>query len=91
MLPLGSFHPNTTPLQCAYCNQPLELETTKTDEDGRAVHEECYVSKEITPIFANNRDTVGGHSQSQLVNRDRRHSEITVRNDYNAVSFPFLP
>jgi hypothetical protein len=29
---------------CRICNSPLQLETdTRTDEDGKAVHEECYV------------------------------------------------
>ena len=29
---------------CRICNKPLQLETdTRTDEDGKAVHEECYV------------------------------------------------
>jgi hypothetical protein len=28
---------------CPLCNEPVELETTKTNEDGEAVHEECYV------------------------------------------------
>jgi hypothetical protein len=28
---------------CPLCNQTVELETTKTNEDGEAVHEECYV------------------------------------------------
>jgi hypothetical protein len=32
----------------------VELETAKTDEDGKAIHEDCYVGrmirlKEITP------------------------------------------
>lgn len=28
---------------CWICNKPVALETTKTDERGRAVHEECYI------------------------------------------------
>jgi hypothetical protein len=28
---------------CSLCNEPVELETAKTDEAGRVVHEECYV------------------------------------------------
>jgi len=28
---------------CSLCNEPVELETTKTDESGKPVHEECYV------------------------------------------------
>jgi hypothetical protein len=39
--------------KCSICNEPVELETAKTDEDGKAVHEECYAGrmrlKEITP------------------------------------------
>jgi len=30
---------------CAICNEPVQLETSKTDENGRAVHGECYVLK----------------------------------------------
>jgi hypothetical protein len=28
---------------CPVCNKPVPLETAKTDGDGRAVHEECYL------------------------------------------------
>lgn len=28
---------------CWICNKPVDLETTKTDDRGNAVHEECYV------------------------------------------------
>jgi hypothetical protein len=34
----------STPL-CPICNEPLQLETSKTDENGRAVHEDCYVKQ----------------------------------------------
>ena len=30
---------------CGICNDPVLLETTNTDENGQAVHEECYVLK----------------------------------------------
>ena len=30
---------------CSLCNEPVELETSKTDENGNAIHEECYVVK----------------------------------------------
>ncbi len=30
---------------CAICNKPVSLETAKADEDGRTVHEQCYVLK----------------------------------------------
>jgi hypothetical protein len=30
---------------CSICNEPVELETAATDENGKAVHEDCYVIK----------------------------------------------
>lgn len=30
---------------CPVCNERVELETSKTDEDGQAIHEECYLRK----------------------------------------------
>ena len=30
---------------CAICSQPVCLETAKIDEDGKTVHEQCYVLK----------------------------------------------
>ena len=33
------------PLPCRICGKPVSLEAAKTDEDGKAVHEDCYVSK----------------------------------------------
>jgi hypothetical protein len=30
---------------CWICGNPVQLEKCKTDEDGRAVHEECYSMK----------------------------------------------
>jgi hypothetical protein len=28
---------------CHVCNEPVNLQTTNTDEDGKVVHENCYV------------------------------------------------
>jgi hypothetical protein len=33
---------------CPLCNEPVELETAKTDEKGNAIHDECYIL-EIRP------------------------------------------
>jgi hypothetical protein len=33
---------------CCICAGPIPLETSKTDERGKAVHEECYVRKTIS-------------------------------------------
>jgi len=30
---------------CPICSLPVTIENSKTDEKGRAVHEECYVLK----------------------------------------------
>ena len=30
-------------VDCSLCRKPMALESSKTDENGRAVHEECYV------------------------------------------------
>jgi hypothetical protein len=40
-------HVNPFPI-CPFCNEAVDLETTKTNEDGKAVHEECYI-KSISP------------------------------------------
>jgi hypothetical protein len=34
-------------LVCTVCTRPISLETSNTDENGKAVHEECYVGKTI--------------------------------------------
>jgi hypothetical protein len=28
---------------CSLCNEPVDLQTAKTDADGQAMHEDCYV------------------------------------------------
>jgi hypothetical protein len=30
---------------CAVCNNPVPLETAGTDQDGNAVHRDCYIKK----------------------------------------------
>jgi hypothetical protein len=46
--------PGSIPLPlCSICVKPVPLETCKTDEGGKAVHEECYVLKlkqSATPV-----------------------------------------
>jgi hypothetical protein len=32
-------------LVCSICHQPVAIETSKTDEHGHAIHEDCYVLK----------------------------------------------
>jgi hypothetical protein len=30
---------------CVLCGRPVELETCKTDERGKSIHEQCYLRK----------------------------------------------
>ena len=30
-------------INCSICNKPVDLESAKTDDDGKTVHGECYV------------------------------------------------
>ena len=30
---------------CSICNKPVSLNSAKTDEDGTAIHEACYLVK----------------------------------------------
>ncbi len=51
-----SIHRGTQQLPgCCICNSPVLLETSNTDENGQAVHEECYVLKvcAATQLLAN--------------------------------------
>ena len=36
-------NPTHPKINCSICGKPVDLETAKTDDDGKAVHEECYV------------------------------------------------
>lgn len=40
---------------CCICEEPVELETAKTDECGRAIHENCYVLKLASSMNAGER------------------------------------
>jgi hypothetical protein len=36
-------NPVTPPIICSICRKCIKFETSKTDELGHAIHEECYV------------------------------------------------
>jgi hypothetical protein len=36
---------STQPPRCAICGKPVSLESCKFDENGKAVHEDCYVGR----------------------------------------------
>ena len=44
----STFYMSRQSTVCCICEIPLPLETSSTDEEGRAVHEECYVGKTIS-------------------------------------------
>src|ERR1700730_11770831 len=55
---------------CRICNDPVLLETSKTDEYGQAVHEECYgLNLSLKAEFLNRRRSLPGpanrHATSQ--------------------------
>ena len=35
---------------CSICNQPIQLETSNTDESGNLVHEDCYVQRLLASL-----------------------------------------
>ena len=37
---------------CSICSVPLPLETSRTDEHGKGVHEQCYVRKTLSRLRA---------------------------------------
>ena len=47
-------------INCSLCNKPVDLTTAKTNEAGKAVHEECYVL-----IQGFNQATQCAHQQTQ--------------------------
>jgi anti-sigma regulatory factor (Ser/Thr protein kinase) len=70
---------------CCICHSPVLLETSKTDEYGQAVHEECYVLKVCseseflkgcapTPASAN-KDATYRHRQATMPKDRPRHPE----------------
>ena len=38
--------------RCSICGNPVALEMSKTDEQGCAVHEECYVGRTLALLAA---------------------------------------
>ena len=37
--------PSSSLPMCCLCDRPVEIEHCKTDEHGRAIHEQCYVAR----------------------------------------------
>ena len=74
--------PTPTPL-CSICGKPVELETSKTDSNAEAVHEECYARKiesrkprtrSAHPTTSNNNQdtTVSGRAKRGAADHEKR-------------------
>ena len=78
--------------RCSICNEPVELETAKTDEDGKAVHEDCYVGrmmrlKEITP--PSKASSIGEMAMAETT--ECPHCAETMQADNERRGLPFIP
>lgn len=47
MPPIPAYIPKASYLVCSLCSGHIELEGANTDDEGNAVHEECYVAHVI--------------------------------------------
>ena len=46
---------------CPICNEPVSLETCKINEDGQAIHEDCYVEKVSSDLKKHQEKTAWSH------------------------------
>jgi hypothetical protein len=44
-------------LICSVCQKPIRLETAKSDENGKAVHEDCYLQRLMALLQSGGRST----------------------------------
>lgn len=42
---------------CSACKQPIRLEAAETDENGEAVHEDCYLQRLMALLQSGGRST----------------------------------
>lgn len=40
----------TTQTHCSICNKPVDLTIAKTDDNGKAVHAQCYVMAVVAKV-----------------------------------------
>ena len=60
-------------LICAICQKTVLLEVAKTDEDGNAVHENCYLSK--LGLMRPLRDRLQSLREGRLPGRQKQRPE----------------
>jgi hypothetical protein len=46
------YHSKEPTTRCSICGRSVTLELSKTDEEGKAVHECCYVRRTLSKSFA---------------------------------------
>ena len=69
---------------CAICTRPVNLTESKADEDGQAVHEDCYVSTLVsTKINAR-----AGHDDSFSIQPGRQIPLVVRCSDDLSWAFP---
>ena len=66
--------PITSPL-CFICQTPVELEISKTDENGRAVHERCYLLR------------LRQRQRTTESNPSRQHDGLKSYRQFSGISF----
>jgi hypothetical protein len=44
------FYPPFQKITCSICSQSVVLETAKTDENGKPVHEDCYIKRLLAAL-----------------------------------------
>jgi hypothetical protein len=72
-------HTNGQPT-CQICHEPINLRTAKSDGDGKAVHEECYVQKVLSekPAISDNAD-LDRHQRTTTPEERREMAELCNR------------
>ena len=64
---------------CPVCREPVKLEAAKTDEDGHAIHEDCYWAKINRERGADDAKTARLGTRLRVVTRQRKKARR--RND----------
>ena len=59
-----------SPFLCSICFKPIRLENYKIDEDGRPIHEQCYLDKmRFVPPDKNARHGIGWRDLGRKLRR----------------------
>jgi len=65
-------------LICSICHQPVALENSKTDENGHAIHEDCYLQRlDPAQVFDTRVGCFGELCQVHLAGFSSRSNKLT--------------